>query len=83
MDACCAAEVVRARLARVAHVVLVMSGKGGVGKSSATVLIAAALHRRGARVRGVTYIYENSIIFFYSLLRAAALIRPRSSRRFG
>jgi Mrp family chromosome partitioning ATPase len=32
------------------HVIAVLSGKGGVGKSSMTALLAVALHRRGARV---------------------------------
>ena len=50
----------RGRLARVGHVVLVMSGKGGVGKSSTAVLIAAALHRRGAKVRELHMISNNN-----------------------
>ena len=35
---------------KVDHVVAVLSGKGGVGKSSVTALLAVALHRRGKRV---------------------------------
>ena len=35
---------------RVAHMVAVMSGKGGVGKSSVAGLLAASLRRRGLRV---------------------------------
>jgi Mrp family chromosome partitioning ATPase len=35
---------------RVDHVVAVLSGKGGVGKSSVAALLAVALHRRGKRV---------------------------------
>ncbi len=35
---------------RIAHTVAVLSGKGGVGKSSVTALLAVALRRRGARV---------------------------------
>jgi len=35
---------------RVDHVVAVLSGKGGVGKSSVAALLAVALHRRGERV---------------------------------
>lgn len=35
---------------RIAHVVAVGSGKGGVGKSSATALLASELRRRGLRV---------------------------------
>ncbi|MEW6183076.1 MAG: Mrp/NBP35 family ATP-binding protein [Bacillota bacterium] len=38
------------RLSRVKHVLAVMSGKGGVGKSSVTALLAVALSRRGHRV---------------------------------
>ena len=41
---------VQARLAAVRHVVAVMSGKGGVGKSSMTVNLAAALARDGQAV---------------------------------
>ncbi len=39
-----------ARLAQVRHVVAVMSGKGGVGKSAVTANLAAALAADGARV---------------------------------
>ena len=35
---------------RIAHVIGVMSGKGGVGKSSVTALLAVALERQGYRV---------------------------------
>ena len=35
---------------RVEHVIAVLSGKGGVGKSSVAALLAVALHRRGERV---------------------------------
>ncbi len=44
------ANRVQARLASVRHVVAVMSGKGGVGKSSITVNLAAALARDGQAV---------------------------------
>jgi ATP-binding protein involved in chromosome partitioning len=43
-------EQVRERLAAVRHVVGVMSGKGGVGKSFVTVGLATALARAGRRV---------------------------------
>ncbi|MFI5207927.1 MAG: P-loop NTPase [Gemmatimonadales bacterium] len=43
-------ERVRARLASVARVIAVMSGKGGVGKSFVTAALATALARRGLRV---------------------------------
>jgi Mrp family chromosome partitioning ATPase len=35
---------------RIDHVVAVLSGKGGVGKSSVAALLAVALHRRGKRL---------------------------------
>jgi Mrp family chromosome partitioning ATPase len=35
---------------KIAHVVAVLSGKGGVGKSSVAALLAVALHRRGEQV---------------------------------
>jgi Mrp family chromosome partitioning ATPase len=35
---------------KVAHVIAVLSGKGGVGKSSVAALLAVTLHRRGERV---------------------------------
>src|SRR4051812_36597281 len=41
---------VSARLAGVKHVVAVMSGKGGVGKSFTTAAVAAHLARKGLRV---------------------------------
>src|SRR5882762_167510 len=41
---------VRVRLAAVRRKVLVMSGKGGVGKSTVTASLALALSRRGERV---------------------------------
>ncbi len=37
-------------VSQVAHVVAVLSGKGGVGKSSVAALLAVALHRQGQRV---------------------------------
>jgi len=43
-------ERVKARLASVRHVVAVMSGKGGVGKSFVTAGLATALARTGRRV---------------------------------
>jgi ATP-binding protein involved in chromosome partitioning len=43
-------ERVSARLASVARVVAVMSGKGGVGKSLISALLATAMARRGRRV---------------------------------
>ena len=39
-----------ARLGRIRHKVLVLSGKGGVGKSTVAVNIAASLVRAGKRV---------------------------------
>ena len=39
-----------ARLASVGHIIAVMSGKGGVGKSAVTVHVASALAIQGARV---------------------------------
>lgn len=41
---------IRARMCRVRHKILVLSGKGGVGKSTVAVNIAAALARAGKRV---------------------------------
>lgn len=38
------------RLAHVEHIILIMSGKGGVGKSSSTVQLALTLHAQGHRV---------------------------------
>jgi Mrp family chromosome partitioning ATPase len=35
---------------KIEHVIAVLSGKGGVGKSSVAALLAVALHRRGERV---------------------------------
>ena len=43
-------ERLAARLASVSRVVAVMSGKGGVGKSLLSALLATALARRGERV---------------------------------
>ena len=43
-------RVVHARLASIQHKVVVMSGKGGVGKSMTTVNLALALARAGQRV---------------------------------
>lgn len=43
-------KTIQATLSRIRHKLFVMSGKGGVGKSSVTVNIAAALAERGFRV---------------------------------
>jgi ATP-binding protein involved in chromosome partitioning len=43
-------ERVAARLAQIKHVVAIMSGKGGVGKSALTANLAAALARQGRTV---------------------------------
>ena len=40
----------RQRKPGIEHVIAVMSGKGGVGKSAVTALLAVALRRRGASV---------------------------------
>ena len=45
------AEKMRGHLGRIGHVVLVLSGKGGVGKSTCSVHIALAFRRKGFRVR--------------------------------
>lgn len=39
------------RLKRVKHVILVLSGKGGVGKSSVSTLLALSLAEMGHKVR--------------------------------
>ena len=44
------AEVLNARLAQIKHRIAVMSGKGGVGKSTVAVSLAVSLARRGCRV---------------------------------
>lgn len=43
-------EVLRCKLDRIRHKLIVMSGKGGVGKSSIAVYVALALARRGYHV---------------------------------
>ena len=41
---------VKQRMAEIKHKLLILSGKGGVGKSTVAVLLACGLQRRGARV---------------------------------
>lgn len=43
-------EMIARRLERIRHKIFIMSGKGGVGKSSVTVNVAAALAHRGFKV---------------------------------
>lgn len=43
-------EVVRCKLARIQHKIIVMSGKGGVGKSSVAVYLALALAQKDLKV---------------------------------
>lgn len=43
-------ELVQCKLSRIKHKLLVMSGKGGVGKSSVAVYLALALEQKGYRV---------------------------------
>lgn len=43
-------EILACKLARIKHKIIVMSGKGGVGKSSVAVYIALALSRKGYQV---------------------------------
>ena len=48
---------VKARLRQVRHVVLVLSGKGGVGKSSVAVNLARALVELGHKVVPSFFLY--------------------------
>jgi Mrp family chromosome partitioning ATPase len=43
-------EIIKCKLARIRHKLIVMSGKGGVGKSSVAVYLALALAQKGYRV---------------------------------
>lgn len=43
-------EIVRCKLTRIKHKIIVMSGKGGVGKSSVAVYLALALAQKGLQV---------------------------------
>jgi Mrp family chromosome partitioning ATPase len=53
-------DAVRARLRAVRHVLLVLSGKGGVGKSSVAVCLARALVAQGHKVGGASIMFTRA-----------------------
>ena len=55
----------RNNLSRVDHVILVLSGKGGVGKSTVTRQIALGLVEEGKKVRKYLFTYLFIYLFIY------------------
>lgn len=58
----CACVSEKGNLDQVKHVVLVLSGKGGVGKSTITTELALALRHAGKKVK------YHCVLFYYDLL---------------
>ena len=61
-------EKLRSRLDRIKHKVALMSGKGGVGKSSLTANVAACLVDKGYTVENIAFVGGSYIVVSLFLL---------------
>ena len=66
------------RLQSVQHVIVILSGKGGVGKSTVAVQLALALRAKGKKVINI-YIICLSCVYFINIYNTVTLMAVYSN----